>query len=108
MQPPTLGQLKRGHCRHDRAEATLGRHFEAFVRQQLDSGRYNNASEVIRAALRLLEDQEKLRALRERELDAALPEGLDGPDAGDLDEVIERGKARLLKKDGTAKAGKRK
>jgi antitoxin ParD1/3/4 len=84
---------------------TLGAHFEAFVRQQLESGRYNNVSEVLRAALRLLEDQEKRR---ERELDTALQEGLDSPDAGDLDEVIERGKARLVKKYGSAKAGKRK
>ena len=36
----------------------LGNHFESFVRQQLDSGRYQSASEVIREGLRLLEAQE--------------------------------------------------
>ena len=38
---------------------TLGRHFETFVQTQLASGRYNNASEVVRDALRLMEDRER-------------------------------------------------
>ena len=32
----------------------LGNHFETFVRDQRQSGRFNNASEVVRAGLRLL------------------------------------------------------
>jgi antitoxin ParD1/3/4 len=55
---------------------TLGRHFEAFVQGQLASGRYNNASEVLRDALRLMEE-------RERRLSA-------------LDSVIERGIADVV------------
>ena len=48
----------------------LSTHFKDFVRQQVDSGRYNNVSEVVRAGLRLLEAQEaeqeaKLQRLRE-------------------------------------------
>lgn len=39
----------------------LGNHYEEFVRKQLESGRYNNASEVVRAGLRLLEDHEVAR-----------------------------------------------
>lgn len=44
---------------------TLGDHFDNFIANQIDSGRFGSASEVVRAALRLLEDNEsKLQALR--------------------------------------------
>lgn len=44
---------------------TLGDHFDGFIAQQIAAGRYASASEVVRAGLRLLEDNEgKLAALR--------------------------------------------
>lgn len=39
----------------------LSDHYENFIRKQLESGRYNNASEVVRAGLRMLEDYEAQR-----------------------------------------------
>ncbi len=42
----------------------LTKHFEAFINEKITTGRYNNASEVVRAGLRALEQQEKLEALR--------------------------------------------
>ena len=36
---------------------SLGDHFEEFVEKRIEEGRYKNASEVIRAGLRLLEEQ---------------------------------------------------
>jgi antitoxin ParD1/3/4 len=45
---------------------TLGDHFDSFIANQIQSGRYGSASEVIRSALRLLETQEtKINTLRQ-------------------------------------------
>lgn len=50
---------------------TLGPHYEEFVKTNIACGRYNNVSEVIRAGLRRLEEDElRLAAIR-----AALIEG---------------------------------
>ena len=37
---------------------------EALVRQKVESGLYNNASEVVREALRLLEERDRLNRLK--------------------------------------------
>ena len=44
---------------------SVGEHFMTFIDAQIAEGRYNSASDVVRAGLRLLEEQEtKLAALR--------------------------------------------
>jgi antitoxin ParD1/3/4 len=44
---------------------SLGEHWETFIKQQISTGRYGSASEVVRDALRDLEVKEqKLAALR--------------------------------------------
>jgi antitoxin ParD1/3/4 len=50
---------------------SLGDHFENFIQEEISTGRYSSASEVVRTALRLLETEEKkIQALR-----AAIEEG---------------------------------
>lgn len=59
----------------------LGSYFEDFIKVQIANGRYNNASEVIRAGLRLLEDNEsRIAALK-----SAIEEGLESGIAEDFD-----------------------
>ncbi len=59
----------------------LGQHYEDFIKTRIETGRYNNVSEVVRAALRRLEEDEaKLEALR-----AALAEGELSKDVEDFD-----------------------
>jgi len=52
---------------------SLGDHFEGFVDNKVATGRFKNASEVIRAGLRLLEEEEsKILALKK-----AIAEGIE-------------------------------
>jgi antitoxin ParD1/3/4 len=70
---------------------SIGEHFSEFVEEQVREGRYSSASDVVRAALRLLEEQEtRLAALR-----AALIEGEQSGSstAFDFEAFIERKRA---------------
>lgn len=71
---------------------SLGEYFDQFVSSQVSSGRYKNVSEVIRAALRLLENEEsKVVALKN-----AIQEGLNSPGVEnfDFDENLTKLKAQ--------------
>ena len=60
---------------------SLGNHFEDFVENRISEGRYKNASEVIRAGLRLLEEEEnKVQALKN-----AVQEGMESGIAKNFD-----------------------
>jgi antitoxin ParD1/3/4 len=79
----------------------LGEHYEKFIASQVKAGRFNNASEVVRAGLRMLEDYEtrmkELRALID-EGDAAIAAGKVSTYAGPeklTANIVQRGKAQL-------------
>jgi len=58
----------------------LGNYFDDFIKSRIAEGRYKNASEVVRAGLRLLEEEEnKINALRN-----AIQEGIDSGIAHDF------------------------
>lgn len=59
---------------------SLGSYFDEFVQNSLSSGRFKNASEVIRAGLRLLEEEEaKVVSLK-----SAIQDGIDSGIAQDF------------------------
>lgn len=63
---------------------SLTQHLEAFVREKVESGRYNNASEVVREALRLLEQHDELHQLKLDRLREAVHSGLRQVEAGEF------------------------
>jgi antitoxin ParD1/3/4 len=74
---------------------TLGPHWEAFIKSEVEAGRYATASEVVRAGLRELEERRtKLEALRDH-LATGHAEALSGTyvDAS-ADDIMARAKTR--------------
>lgn len=60
---------------------SLGNHFESFIETTVSKGRFSNASEVVRAGLRLLEEEEnRILVLRN-----AIQEGIQSGRATDFD-----------------------
>jgi antitoxin ParD1/3/4 len=60
---------------------SLGDHFEDFIENSVSKGRFSNASEVVRAGLRLLEEEEdRVLALKK-----AIQEGIDSGIVNDFD-----------------------
>lgn len=74
----------------------LSPHFETFIRQQVDSGRFNNVSEVVRAGLRLLEEREAEQAAKLQALREAIASGLASGPGIPEDEVFDRLEAKYL------------
>ena len=60
----------------------LTEHLDHFVDRQVSSGRYSNASEIVREALRLLEEQEQERQAKLKALRQAAKQGFDEIDQG--------------------------
>jgi len=61
----------------------LTEHFDRFIEARVMSGRFSNASEVVREGLRLLEQREAESKAKLRWLRAAAKEGFDAIERGD-------------------------
>ena len=57
---------------------SLTPHLEEMIRAKIASGSYNSASEVVREALRLLEEEDQFRSLKMPRLREDIREGLEG------------------------------
>jgi len=70
---------------------------EDLVKSKVDSGRYGSASEVVREALRLLEERDHIQAARLEELRAEIRKGLESGAATPLDigVIKTRGRKKL-------------
>ncbi|NOY94433.1 MAG: type II toxin-antitoxin system ParD family antitoxin [Deltaproteobacteria bacterium] len=68
---------------------------ESYVVAKVKSGRYRSANEVLREALRLHEEQDRLRTMRLRQVEARVAEGLAQLDRGEVSRLdIEAIKAK--------------
>ena len=81
---------------------------ETLVNEKVKSGNYNSASEVVREALRLLKDQDELKAIRREQVRREVMKGVEEIRGGQgsvydsteelAEAVINRGKRRKAKK----------
>lgn len=74
---------------------TLGTHFEGFIKQQVNSGRYASASEVVRDSLRLLEEQQAMRQARLDALRSEVEIGVNGGPGIPGDQVFAKARRRI-------------
>ncbi len=73
---------------------------ESFVKQKVSTGLYNSVSEVIREALRLLEEKEALKLMKLQALRGDIQTGIDSLDRGngrplDIDVIKARGREMM-------------
>lgn len=75
-------------------------YLEEMVREKVSSGMYTSASEVVREALRLMDDQDRLRAAKLERLRQDVSAGLQSgqSEASDVGEVKRRGRGRRAAK----------
>ena len=63
---------------------SLTPHLEELVRDKVKSGLYNSASEVVREALRLMEDRDRVREMRLEDLRKEIQIGIDQIERGEV------------------------
>ena len=73
---------------------SLSSTFEAYIQKQLDEGTYNNASEIVREALRLKMQQDEIYQTRLESLRAAIIQGEESGDSTpfDMQDIIQEAK----------------
>ena len=79
---------------------------EELIRRKVASGMYNSASEVARAALRLMDEQDQVRSARLEQLRGDIRKGIDsGPsEPWDAKKLKDRARARRSSAKAVAKA----
>ena len=75
---------------------SLTPHFEEFVQTLVGTGKYHSASEVVRDALRLLQEKEDALLRKREALKALISEGLESgdPKALDINSILAEAKER--------------
>jgi len=76
---------------------------ERYIKQKVEKGMYNSASEVVREAIRLLEERDALQAIKLESLRNDIQQGLVSLDSGegkplDIDMIKANGRKRLNEK----------
>ncbi|MGH8476607.1 MAG: type II toxin-antitoxin system ParD family antitoxin [Methylococcales bacterium] len=77
-------------------------HLQELVKTKVESGLYNSASEVMREALRLLEERDRLRETAVPELKREIEKGINSgePAPLNMEEIKARGRKRLAAQQG--------
>jgi antitoxin ParD1/3/4 len=68
----------------------IGAHYERFLRDLVESGRYASASEVVRDGLRLVEEREEQRLIKLEALREAIREGVESGTSIPAEDVFAR------------------
>ncbi len=81
---------------------------ERYIQRKVKSGRYHSASEVVREGLRLLEEQDKIRAVKLEALRHEIQIGIDQADRGETEPFTPQTLRQIQKEGRAALAASRK
>lgn len=75
---------------------SLTAELERYIQNKVESGLYHSPSEVIKEALKVLQEQDMLREVKLQALRAEIQQGIDSGESTplDMEDVIRRGKER--------------